>query len=300
MAVGGTAEGDPYLLPTLLAQLVLLDAGWEAVNLAPIPRWRAWRKRCRSFCPRLLWLSVSYLEDSAGFIGAYRDLYRAAERQGVAVAVAGQAMLEPIRSAVPYTTYGDGLSHLAAFADTPPQTETRAPRPATLGPDDPEQIGVLRNWRSINPANFPPPPRRVQPSARLSGILPASASETATGFTAIARRAVRVSAVAAAGATSARERCQFRQASSVEGRRHHGPQRRLECPAADRHRDARTFCLLVELPVFVEEPLRVGQVAHGQPDQARVQLAQGHAKRRQGRVRTEVDRIPAGVEAPSE
>lgn len=118
VAVGGAPEGDPYLLTTVLAQLVLLDAGWEAVNLGPNTPLPSLARALREVRPRLLWLSVSYLEDTAGFIGAYRDLYRAAERQGVAVAVGGQALIEPIRSAVPYTTHGDGLSHLAAFART--------------------------------------------------------------------------------------------------------------------------------------------------------------------------------------
>jgi MerR family transcriptional regulator, light-induced transcriptional regulator len=118
MAVGGAPEGDPYSLTTLLAQLVLLDAGWEAVNLGPNTPLPSLARALRELRPRLLWLSVSYLEDAAGFLGAYRDLYRAAERQGVAVALGGQALIEPIRSAVPYTTHGDGMSHLAAFART--------------------------------------------------------------------------------------------------------------------------------------------------------------------------------------
>jgi len=118
VAVGGAPEGDPYLLATLLAQIVLLDAGWEAVNLGPHTPLPSLAKAVRELRPRLLWLSVSYLRDQAQFLAAYRDLYRAAEQQGTAVAVGGQALGEPIRSALPYTTYGDGLSHLAAFART--------------------------------------------------------------------------------------------------------------------------------------------------------------------------------------
>jgi methanogenic corrinoid protein MtbC1 len=118
LAIGGTPEGDHYLLATLLAQLVLIDAGWEAVNVGPNTPLPSLIKAIRDLRPRLLWLSVSHLEDTAGFIESYRELYRAAERYGVAVAIGGQAMAEPIRSAIPYTTYGDGMNHLAAFART--------------------------------------------------------------------------------------------------------------------------------------------------------------------------------------
>jgi excisionase family DNA binding protein len=131
VAVGGASEGDPYLLPTLLAQFVLLDAGWEAVNLGPDTPLPSLMNALRELRPRLLWLSISYLEDSEGFINSYKELYRVAERQGVAVAIGGRALVEPIRSAVPYTTYGDGLSHLAAFARTlhPRQKPPRRGRP---------------------------------------------------------------------------------------------------------------------------------------------------------------------------
>lgn len=132
VAVGGAPEGDPYLLATLLAQLVLLDAGWDAVNLGPNTPLPSLAKAVRQLRPRLVWLSVSALEDGAGFLAAYAEFYRVAEQQGVAVAVGGQGLAGPIRASIPYTTHGDGLSHLAAFARTlhPRPKPPRRGRPA--------------------------------------------------------------------------------------------------------------------------------------------------------------------------
>lgn len=118
VAIGGAPENDPYLLATLLAELSLLDMGWAPVNLGPHTPLESLAKAMQELRPRLVWLSVSFLANSAEFLRSYRELYQEAERLGVAVAVGGQALAAPIRSAMPYTTYGDGLNHLVAFART--------------------------------------------------------------------------------------------------------------------------------------------------------------------------------------
>jgi excisionase family DNA binding protein len=136
VAIGGAPEGDPYMLPSLLAQLVLLDAGWEAVNLGPNTPLASLTKAVRELRPRLLWLSVSHLRDAGEFVRAYRALYRAAEEQGVAVAVGGRGLAADVRSSLIYTTHGDGLSHLAAFARTlhPRPKRPRRGRPHATTP----------------------------------------------------------------------------------------------------------------------------------------------------------------------
>lgn len=130
-AVGGAPENDHSVLPTLLAQMVLLDAGWDAVNLGPNTPFRSLAKAIKELRPRLLWLSVCHPVADETFVRDYRELYQQAEKAGVAVAIGGRALVEAIRAKIPYTTYGDGLSHLAAFARTlhPKPSPPRRGRP---------------------------------------------------------------------------------------------------------------------------------------------------------------------------
>ena len=116
LAVGGSPELDYYVLANLLAEMVLLDAGWRSIDLGTHTPMSSFRQALTELRPRLLWISVSHLVDRDRFLAEYRELYQDAERAGVAVVIGGRALVDSLRTAMPYTCYGDGLRHLAAFA----------------------------------------------------------------------------------------------------------------------------------------------------------------------------------------
>jgi methanogenic corrinoid protein MtbC1 len=118
IALGGGPEGDPYHLASLLAQAALVDAGWEAVNLGPNTPFQSFTKALHELRPRLVWISVSYVVDAEKFVREYRVFQGEASRQGVPIALGGRALVEPFRSRLVYTTFGDGLTHLLEFART--------------------------------------------------------------------------------------------------------------------------------------------------------------------------------------
>jgi excisionase family DNA binding protein len=118
VALGGAPAGDPYLLSSLLAQLVLLDAGWQAINLGPNTPFQSFVKAVYELRPKLVWVSASHLADASAFAREYESLHRAAAKHGAAIAVGGRALVESVRAKLHYTSHGDGLTHLAAFART--------------------------------------------------------------------------------------------------------------------------------------------------------------------------------------
>jgi excisionase family DNA binding protein len=117
LAMGGATAGDQYNLATTMVEIVLRDAGWNAVSLGdnlPLETLAAAIQRHR---PRLFWLSCSHLEDREQFLRDYAALY---DEFGLNVAfvVGGRALNDQVRQAMKYAAYCDNMQHLEAFAQT--------------------------------------------------------------------------------------------------------------------------------------------------------------------------------------
>jgi excisionase family DNA binding protein len=115
-AIGTTPPGDPYSLPGQLCELVLLEQGWQARFLGSELPTETVARAVTDLGPRILWLSVSALEDSERFVQDYDPLYHRCLEQRCAVVIGGRALTDAVRQKLQYTSYGDNLRHLQSLA----------------------------------------------------------------------------------------------------------------------------------------------------------------------------------------
>jgi excisionase family DNA binding protein len=117
-ASGGTIEGDTYVLPSTMAELVLRDAGFDAVMLGTSIPFASLINAVRSTRPKLFWLSVSHINEAIDFVTEFAALSQACTATGTALVVGGRALTEDIRQRMTYSAFCDTMQHLEAFART--------------------------------------------------------------------------------------------------------------------------------------------------------------------------------------
>lgn len=116
VAIGGSAGGDPYSLPTRMVELVLREQGWKSQSLGSSLPLETLLAAVNDLQPDLLWISVSYISNREQFLANYRALFDQVKDR-VAVVVGGQALDESMRRQMEYAAYCDNLLHLENFAD---------------------------------------------------------------------------------------------------------------------------------------------------------------------------------------
>ena len=116
LALGGSPEGDPYLLPTLMAELTLADMGWRTINIGPNTPVTSLLEAVTRHRPRLVWLSVTSMTPSASFFEGYPRLFEAAQAKGASVVIGGQGLTAALQYSLVASGFGTRLAHLKAFA----------------------------------------------------------------------------------------------------------------------------------------------------------------------------------------
>jgi len=116
LAVGAASDGDPYVSPGLLGELVLREGGWDVRNLGVNLPLTSLAHAVRDYRPRLVFLSISHLEDEERFVRHYTQFFKAAAAGDVAVILGGRALRPEVRARLVYASYGDRMSHLREFA----------------------------------------------------------------------------------------------------------------------------------------------------------------------------------------
>jgi excisionase family DNA binding protein len=116
VAVGGAPAGDPYLLPSLAATVVLVSEGYRTVNLGPETPLSTLERAADLLHPSLLWmsLSASTLDDRAAS-GAARLAAQVSHTEANVI-VGGRRLAQLRLPSAPNLHTGRSMTELAAFA----------------------------------------------------------------------------------------------------------------------------------------------------------------------------------------
>ncbi len=132
LAIGGTISGDPYALPSAMAEQVLREFGFSATSLGtsiPVP---SLIKAVQDTQPKLFWLSVSHLREGLDFASEFAPLSQACAAAGSALVVGGRALTEDLRQRMTYSAYCDTMQHLEGFAKMLSRTLRHAEKNSSL------------------------------------------------------------------------------------------------------------------------------------------------------------------------
>ncbi len=118
VALGATIEGDQYDLPVTMAEIVLRSVDCDARLLGTSIPFDSLVKAVQAHSPELVWLSVSFIADEAGFMEGFQRLSTAASKTRTAIVVGGRALTSEIRTRLSYSAFCDTMRHLEEFGKT--------------------------------------------------------------------------------------------------------------------------------------------------------------------------------------
>jgi excisionase family DNA binding protein len=116
LAAGGAPEGDPYLVPSAVVELTLLELGWRVLNLGPETPMLSLAAAVHEHRARLVWISLTSRQPAAAFLDAYPRLVEATRAARAGVIVGGQGLTPELQHRLVASAFGTRLAHLREFA----------------------------------------------------------------------------------------------------------------------------------------------------------------------------------------
>lgn len=92
IALGGGPEGDPYVLPSLLAATTLREVGYRDIQLGPNTPIASIGDAAREHRPRLVWISMSTDDGRDRSVEELESLSALCESLGAVLAIGGRAV----------------------------------------------------------------------------------------------------------------------------------------------------------------------------------------------------------------
>ena len=102
----------------MMAGLILKELGWNAESLGSGLPVETVIKAVVDIQPKLVWLSVSCIDDTEYFIYTCNQLHNIAAEHRTALVLGGCALGESLRKQLSYTVYCDNFKDLANFASS--------------------------------------------------------------------------------------------------------------------------------------------------------------------------------------
>lgn len=116
LALGATVPGDNASIALLAGELTLREIGWDVRNLGANLPFSSLAEAVRNLRPALVYLTICHLTQPVDeFLGEYSHFHKAADSIGALVILGGRALSPEIRAKLPYTCFGDRMSHLSEF-----------------------------------------------------------------------------------------------------------------------------------------------------------------------------------------
>jgi excisionase family DNA binding protein len=116
LALGGAPQGDPYLLPTMMAAAVLADEGFRDVDFGANTPVELLAKEAIDRGASLVWLSISALDEPKLRTAAIKRLAGTLAKHRVELVLGGRRAAECAPRDAPNVTLIASMSELAGFA----------------------------------------------------------------------------------------------------------------------------------------------------------------------------------------